>query len=57
MHDNYIEEEQMRSNLQDPEIVDLYRELAEEDVALAEEGIAEYGRMLDEADRACPCDL
>ena len=40
----------LRRALDTPEIVELYRELAEEDVALAEEGIAEYRRQLNTTD-------
>ena len=37
----YVETERLKRTLQDPTLVDLYRELAAEDVAQAEEGMAE----------------
>ena len=48
----YVETERLRSALQAPELVELYQQVAPEDVALAEEGIAEYQRILKATDRA-----
>ena len=48
----YVQTERLRQSLQDPALVALYQELAEEDVQLAEEGMGDYQRMLTEADRA-----
>jgi len=47
----YVEAEQLKRTLQDPDLVALYQELASEDVALAEEGMAEYKQMLEAADQ------
>lgn len=43
---------QLRQSLGDPALAQLYRNLADEDVALAEEGLAEYRRQLNAADGA-----
>ena len=48
----YVQTEGLRQLLQDPDLAALYQELAEEDVQLAEEGMADYQRMLTEADKA-----
>lgn len=46
----YIEAEQLRKALEDPELIKLYQELADEDVALAEAGMDDYQKMLLEAE-------
>lgn len=46
----YVETVRLRRALEDPALSELYQELADEDSALAEEGIAEYGRLLKSAD-------
>ena len=48
----HVETLRLRRALRDPDLARLYRELADEDVALAEEDIAEYGRLLKSADDA-----
>ena len=48
----YVEEERLKRSLQDPALARLYAELAAEDVALAEEGMAEYRRVTEAADHA-----
>ena len=48
----YMETERLKRTLQDPTLVDAYQELAAEDVARAEEGIAEYHRLLEASDQA-----
>jgi hypothetical protein len=48
----YLETQGQRRVLVDPSQVELYRELAAADVALAEEGLADYQRMLQATDRA-----
>ena len=48
----YIETVRLRRALEDPALSQLYREVADEDGALAEENIAEYGRLLKSADDA-----
>ena len=48
----YIETVRLRRALEDPALLRLYRELTDEDIALAEENIAEYGRLLKSADDA-----
>lgn len=48
----YVQTERLRQSLQDPALVALYEELAEEDVQLAEEDMADYQRILAEADNA-----
>lgn len=47
----YVRAEQLRQALQDPTLIALYQELADEDVYMAEEGLADYTRQLEEADR------
>ncbi len=42
--------ERLRQSLQDPALVALYQELAGEDLALAEAGMGDYQRGLQEAD-------
>ena len=48
----YVEAERLRRTLQDPALAELYQQLAAEDVALAEEGMAEYQQLVKEADLA-----
>ena len=48
----YVQTERLRQSLQDPALIALYQELAAEDVALAEAGMADYQRGLEQADRA-----
>ncbi len=48
----YVRAERLRQSLQNPFLVALYQELAMEDVALAEEGMADYQRGLEQADKA-----
>ena len=48
----YVETVRLRRALEDPALSELYQELADEDSALAEENIAEYGRLLKSADDA-----
>ncbi len=48
----YVETERLKSALQDSELVALYEQMAVEDVALAEEGIADYQRILKATDHA-----
>ena len=48
----YVETVRFRRTLEDPALSELYRDLAGEDSALAEENIAEYGRLLKSADDA-----
>ena len=48
----YVETERLKRTLQDPALVDLYQQLAAEDVARAEEGMAEYQRLLEASDHA-----
>jgi antitoxin component of RelBE/YafQ-DinJ toxin-antitoxin module len=47
----YVETERLKRMLEDPALAQLYEELAAEDKALAEEGMAEYQQTLREADR------
>jgi predicted DNA-binding protein len=46
----YVETVRLRRALEDPALSELYQELADEDSALAEEGIVEYARLLKSAD-------
>ena len=46
----YVETVRLRRALEDPALAELYQGLADEDRALAEEDIAEYGRLLTSAD-------
>ena len=48
----YLETERLRRELQDPDLVTLYRQLEGEDAAIADQGIAEYQEMLKAADQA-----
>lgn len=48
----YLETQRERRACVDPAHVELYHDLAGADVALAEEGLADYQRMLQETDRA-----
>ena len=48
----YVEAEGLKRSLRDPALAELYQQLAAEDVALAEEGMAGYQQMLEEADRS-----
>ena len=48
----YLDFQQRSRHLLDPSLAALYRQLADEDVALAEAGIADYATGLAEADRA-----
>jgi hypothetical protein len=48
----YVETERLKRALQDPALLTLYQELAAEDLALAEEGMAEYQQIVNEADRS-----
>ncbi|MBK5291930.1 MAG: hypothetical protein JJE04_09675 [Acidobacteriia bacterium] len=47
----YLEAERLKRILHDPLLARTYEQLAAEDAALAEEGIFDYHRILDEADR------
>jgi CHASE3 domain sensor protein len=46
----YVQTERLRQSLQDPSLAALYEDLAAEDVQFSEEGMADYQRMLTEAD-------
>lgn len=46
----YVEDERLKSALHDPRLAALYASLADEDVALAEEGMADYQRLLEATD-------
>lgn len=46
----FVASEQFRLRLLNPQIVEQYQTLAEEDIALAEEGMAEYQQLLKETD-------
>lgn len=46
----YVETERLKHALRDPALAALYEQLAAEDVALAEEGMAEYQGMLETTD-------
>jgi predicted transcriptional regulator len=48
----FVEAERLRRSLQDPTLAELYQQLAAEDIALAEEGMAEYQQRLEETDRS-----
>ena len=48
----YVETVRLRRALEDPALTRLYEELADDDAALADENIAEYGRLLKSADDA-----
>lgn len=47
----YVSQGAVQRALRDPRVQALYRELASEDFVLAEAGMAEYGALLDDADR------
>ena len=48
----YLASERSKRMLQDdPALAELYAQLADEDVALAEEGISEYQRLVEQADK------
>ena len=47
----YLQAECLKRNLQDPDLIALYEQLADEDVGLAEEGITEYRQVLETADQ------
>lgn len=47
----YVAAERLKSTLQDPALVALYEQLAAEDLGLAEEGLADYAKMLQAADQ------
>lgn len=47
----YVETERLARSLRDPDLVGLYQQLAAEDRALAEEGLAEYQQGLTAADQ------
>ena len=46
----YVGTVRLRRTLEDPVLSELYKGLADEDSALAEKDIAEYGRLLTSAD-------
>lgn len=46
----FLETERLKRALQDPTLIALYQELADEDVSLAEAGLAEYKQTLAAAD-------
>jgi len=48
----FVEDERLRLDLNSSELAELYQALVKEDVALAEEGMADYHRMLKEADES-----
>ena len=48
----YVQKEQRRQQPLDPALFALYSQIADEDVALAEAGMDDYNRRLQEADRA-----
>jgi hypothetical protein len=48
----YLATERLSVSLRDPALVSEYQELVPEDVALAEEGMAEYQKMMRKADSA-----
>jgi metal-responsive CopG/Arc/MetJ family transcriptional regulator len=45
----YVETERLKRALQDPSLAALYEQLADEDVSLAEEGMADYQQILEAA--------
>jgi hypothetical protein len=47
----YLEAERAKQAMQSSDLVALYGELAGEDVSLAESGLADYSRLLEEADQ------
>ncbi|MEJ7612417.1 ribbon-helix-helix protein, CopG family [Fervidibacter sacchari] len=48
----FVEDERLRLDLNSSELTELYQALVNEDVALAEEGMADYHRMLKETDES-----
>ena len=46
----YVNMEQLRRTLLDPDLAELYQELQEEDQELANQGMDDYNRLLNEAD-------
>ncbi len=48
----YVLTEQRRQQTFDPDLIALYSQLADEDVALAEAGMEDYQKQLEEADNA-----
>jgi predicted transcriptional regulator len=48
----FVEDERLRFELNSSELAELYQALVNEDVALAEEGMADYHRMLKETDES-----
>ena len=48
----FVAAEQARRTLQNPDLVALYEELADEDLLLAEAGMSDYSRLLNEVDHA-----
>ena len=46
----YVNMEQLKRTLQDPDLAELYQELQGEDQELANQGMDEYNRLLNEAD-------
>ncbi len=49
---HYVQAEQLKHQLQEPALIALYKQLADEDVALAEEGMDDYNRQFEQADKA-----
>jgi|FaiFalFF_MnMetaG_3_1042247.scaffolds.fasta_scaffold02148_3 metal-responsive CopG/Arc/MetJ family transcriptional regulator len=47
----FVETEKLKQTLQDPHLVALYHQLASEDIDLAEQGMADYLRNLEEGER------
>jgi predicted transcriptional regulator len=48
----FVEDERLRLDLNSSELAELYQALVKEDVALAEEGMLDYHRMLKETDES-----
>jgi predicted transcriptional regulator len=48
----FVEDERLRLDLNSSELAELYQALVNEDVTLAEEGMADYQRMLKETDES-----
>jgi predicted transcriptional regulator len=49
--EKYVEAERLKQSLAKPETAAFYEELANEDLALAEGGLDDYEKQLDEADQ------
>lgn len=47
----YVETERLAGSLRDPALMRAYQELSAEDVNLAEQGMKEFHRILEEADQ------